>query len=229
VSKTIQATHSSAKKKTPSKSKDLEFEPFIWQPLTPQPVVGVDEVGRGCLAGRVYAAACILPEDFALEGVTDSKLISEKRREILAYEIQMRAQVCIGFAEVEEIDRLNILQASLLAMKRAVQGLGVQMGHVLVDGNQRIPQMPSEFVQTTLIKGDLRAQPIAAASIVAKVTRDNYMRELAKEFPAYGFEKHKGYSCLEHRLAIQKHGPCPYHRLTFANVREYVGVTLTSS
>jgi ribonuclease HII len=126
----------------------------------------------------------------------------------------------IGFASVEEIDTTNILKASLLAMKRAILQLGVKGGHVLVDGNQRIPDLLG-FEQTTIIKGDRRATPIAAASIVAKVTRDQYMSDLAEKFPAYGFAQHKGYSTQAHKNLISQHGPCPEHRKTFAGVREH--------
>ncbi len=197
------------------------FEVFDWRAVRPAPVIGVDEVGRGCLAGSVYVAAVILPNDFSVSGVTDSKLLSEKRRSELAKEIRAVAQVCVAFADVDEIAKINILQATFLAMRRAIAGLKVKGGHVLVDGNQKIPRLPSGFRQTTLVKGDLRATPIGAASIVAKVARDHYMTELAVRIPGYGFEKHKGYASSEHRLAIQRLGPCPQHRRLFAGVREY--------
>ncbi|MES2857240.1 MAG: ribonuclease HII [Bdellovibrionota bacterium] len=193
---------------------------FAWRKLDSGPIIGVDEVGRGCLAGPVFAAAVILPEDFGVRGITDSKLLSEERRDILAERIHASAHVGIGFASVGEIDRLNILQASFLAMRRAIENLGVQAGHVIVDGNQRIPQLEG-FLQTPVIKGDLRAMPIGAASIVAKVTRDGLMKKLAERYPHYGFASHKGYSVPEHVKAIQKHGPCVHHRSTFAGVREY--------
>ncbi len=200
------------------------YEPFDWKQLVPQPVIGVDEVGRGCLAGPVFAAAVILPADFSLVGVTDSKLLSEARREKLAVQIHDVAMVGIGFASVGEVDRLNILGATFTAMRRAIENLMAGMspgtGHVLVDGNQRIQGLEG-FRQTTLIKGDLRAQPIAAASIVAKVARDNLMKNLGEKYPLYGFEKHKGYGSPTHLAAIQKHGPCSQHRSTFAGVREY--------
>lgn len=198
-----------------------DLSPFDWKGLRPSPVIGVDEVGRGCLAGPVFAAAVILPDDFSIEGVTDSKLISEPRREKLAELIQSNAEIGIGFASVGEIDRLNILQATFLAMRRAIENLGVGMGHVLVDGNQRIPNLDEGFLQTTVVKGDLRATPIGAASIVAKVTRDRLMRTLAGKFPNYGFERHKGYASAIHLEAIQKYGPCVQHRSTFAGVREH--------
>jgi ribonuclease HII len=213
----------SAKKSGPRKitraSLKLTFEPFNWQLLMPSPVIGVDEVGRGCLAGPVFAAAVILPADFHVKGVTDSKLLSEARREVLSAEIHACAQVGIGIASVGEVDRLNILGATFVAMRRAIENLGIGSGHVLVDGNQRIPAIEA-YRQTTLIKGDLRATPVAAASIVAKVARDTFMRRLAEKHPEYGFEKHKGYGAPIHLEAIRKHGPCVHHRSTFAGVRE---------
>jgi ribonuclease HII len=211
-------------KRAKIKSTKHVYEPFDWKLLTPQPVIGVDEVGRGCLAGPVFAAAVILPADFSLEGVTDSKLLSEARREKLALQIHDVARVGIGFASVGEIDRLNILGATFTAMRRAIENLMAGMppgtGHVLVDGNQRIQGLEG-FRQSTLIKGDLRAQPVAAASIVAKVARDNLMKSLGEKYPVYGFEKHKGYGSPNHLAAIQKYGPCSQHRSTFAGVREY--------
>ena len=207
-----------AKKKTAAKD---ELPKIIWNEYSPKPVIGVDEVGRGCLAGPVYAAAVIFKSDKLSDVVTDSKLISEPRREELAELILKEHQVGIGYATVEEIDELNILQASLLAMKRAIEQLGVKGGHVLVDGNQKIPGLTG-FKQTTVIKGDLRAAPISAASIVAKVTRDRLMKELGVKFPLYGFEAHKGYSTLVHKDAIVAHGPCDFHRKSFSGVKEYV-------
>lgn len=210
------------KKKSSALKKLLkEFPPFDHSHLK-GPIIGVDEVGRGCLAGRVYAAAVILPQNFTHDGITDSKLIPEVRRTQIAAEIRNVAQVCVAFAEVEEIDEINILKASLLAMKRAVEGLGVESGTVLVDGNQKIPQLGKSFEQITLIKGDLRAKPVGAASIVAKVERDQEMIRLAKDYPQYGFEGHKGYASESHRKAIQEFGPCPVHRKTFGCVKEFV-------
>jgi ribonuclease HII len=202
-----------------------EYLPFEWKDIGPSPVIGVDEVGRGCLAGPVFAAAVILPIDFLLKcpelsEITDSKLLSEARREALAELIHVHGTIGIGFASVGEIDRINILQASFLAMKRAIENLGVLGGHVLVDGNMRIPRLEG-FEQTPLIKGDFRATPIGAASIVAKVTRDRLMKTLAVKYPVYGFEKHKGYGAPVHLKAIQEFGPCVHHRSTFAGVREH--------
>ena len=192
--------------------------------FAPAPIVGVDEVGRGCLAGPVYAGAVCLRSDDSLLLLTDSKLLSEKRRDEIAPLILNSHWVGIGSASVEEIDELNILQASLLAMKRAVEELEKQMGfsagHVLVDGNQKIPDLKRP--QTTLVKGDLRCLPISAASIVAKVARDQLMRDLAEKFPVYGFEKHKGYGCKTHRDAIATHGPSVWHRQSFRGVKEHL-------
>lgn len=197
------------------------FDVFEWTHLIPSPVIGVDEVGRGCLAGPVFAGAVIISPGGTGSVYTDSKLLSANRRENLAAEIREVHRVGIGFATVEEIDKLNILRASLLAMERAVLALGVTSGHLLVDGNQKIPGLGA-FAQTTLVKGDLRAQPIAAASIVAKVTRDRLLTEMEEQYPHYGFSKHKGYSTLEHKKAIILHGPCAIHRRTFAGVREHL-------
>ncbi len=231
-----------------------EFERFDWQALSPHPVIGVDEVGRGCLAGPVYAAAAIIPlqhvKALAKLGVTDSKLLTSEKRESMSIEIQKCCFVGVGFATSDEIDTINILQASFLAMRRALRELqtrlgttsfegapfGLNSGHILIDGNQRIPMLGTAcegdsaadaqgfamVAQTTLIKGDLRALPIAAASIVAKVTRDQMMRDAALEFPEYGFEGHKGYAAVTHREAIAKHGPSRIHRKTFSGVREFL-------
>ncbi|QDK45431.1 ribonuclease HII [Bdellovibrio sp. ZAP7] len=209
-----------AKKATKPK-KNLDLPKVEWRDFSPTPVIGVDEVGRGCLAGPVYAAAVIFESEDLQDLVTDSKLLSEERREELAILIKAKHKVGIGSASVEEIDELNILQASLLAMKRAIEALGVTSGHVLVDGNQKIPNL-NGFHQTTVIKGDLRVAPISAASIVAKVTRDNLMKDLGVKFPVYGFEGHKGYSTPVHKQSIVEHGPCDHHRKSFAGVKEYV-------
>jgi len=196
------------------------FEPFPWESVTPSPIIGVDEVGRGCLAGSVYAAAVILGDSYP-KGLTDSKKLSAKKRKEFSLEILETCEVSLGFATVDEIGEINILQASLLAMKRAVLGLGVQGGHILVDGNQKIPGM-SGWAQTTVIKGDLRALPIAAASIVAKVTRDEEIADLATTYPGYGLETHKGYATKAHKAAIAELGPTPIHRTTFAGVKEFL-------
>lgn len=202
------------------------LEPIDWRSFcTKDPdykIIGVDEVGRGCLAGPVYASAVSFNSDILSDLVTDSKLLSEKRRTELSIEIQKHHHVGLGFATVEEIDELNILQASLLAMKRAVESLGLKYGHLLIDGNQKIPNMAKEFQQTTVIKGDLRVSLISAASIVAKVTRDELMKNLGVEFPHYGFEAHKGYSTVVHKKSIAEHGPCIWHRKSFSGVKEFV-------
>ena len=196
------------------------YEPYLWRELSLQPVIGVDEVGRGCLAGPVYAAAVIIPDGFDTHGLTDSKKISAQRRDELAKKIHAGCMVSLGFATVQEIDEINILQASLLAMKRAVDGLKQEQAFVIVDGNQKIPQL--KFQQETIIKGDFRAEPIAAASIVAKVYRDNLMKDLAQAHPGYGLEGHKGYATKVHKEAIAQLGPTPIHRATFAGVKEHL-------
>lgn len=187
----------------------------------PDPVrsAGVDEVGRGPLAGPVVAAAVILPASRA-RGLADSKKLSARRREALAEEIRSTA-LCwgLGRAEVEEIDALNILRASHLAMQRAVAALDVVPEMLLVDGNL----LPSFAVPAVaLIKGDDRVQEISAASIIAKVARDQEMVALAEKYPGYGFERHKGYGTAEHRAALKRLGPTPIHRRSFAPVREAI-------
>lgn len=217
-----------AKKKTPAQKRKsaLALPDVAWRDFTPLPIIGVDEVGRGCLAGPVYAAAVILKSDVGVTDFTDSKLISEIRREELATLILKEHYVGIGSASVEEIDEINILNASLLAMKRAIAQLKVKVGHVVVDGNKKIPKLRG-FEQTTVIKGDLRVPPISAASIVAKVTRDRLMKELSAKYPKYGFEEHKGYSTPDHKERIVLHGPCLLHRRTFAGVKEHLALETT--
>lgn len=212
--------------KSSSKKKSVEpaLEPIDWTQFGPGLIVGVDEVGRGCLAGPVYAAAVVLKSNDLCEHLTDSKLLSEKRREELAPKIEQAHWSSVAFATVEEIDELNILQASLLAMKRAIIDLEKKMGqpvaHVLVDGHMRIPDLQRK--QTPIVKGDLRCAPISAASIVAKVSRDTLMKEIGSRFPTYGFEKHKGYASPVHRKAIAEIGPIlTIHRRSFGGVKEY--------
>jgi ribonuclease HII len=181
-------------------------------------IAGVDEVGRGPLAGAVIAGAVILDPLRPIAGLTDSKLLTEKKREQLFVEIQANALAwAIGRAEVDEIDTINILQASLVAMQRAVAALTVQPHHVLVDGNKA-----PKFVcpATAIIKGDLTEPAISAASIIAKVTRDREMVELDRQYPMYGFAAHKGYGTKLHLTALQEHGPCVLHRRSFAPVRD---------
>ena len=176
-------------------------------------ICGVDEAGRGPLAGDVYAAAVILDDDTLIEYLNDSKKISETRREKLYSEIIEKAKAyCIATASVEEIDRMNILEATMLAMKRAVEGLGIKPDLALIDGN-RLPELecPAEFV----IKGDANSASIAAASVLAKVARDRYMKRIAEEYPQYCFEKHKGYGTALHREMLLKYGASDIHRKTF--------------
>jgi len=180
-------------------------------------IAGVDEAGRGPLAGPVMAAAVILHPDRPIAGLADSKELSPKRREALYIQIVERAQAyAVGRAEVAEIDRLNILQATLLAMSRAVQALQVIPAIVWVDGNQA-PRLPMPV--RTLIQGDRDGGPISAASILAKVSRDREMARLAALYPDYGFERHQGYPTAAHLAALLRHGPSPIHRLSFAPVR----------
>lgn len=174
---------------------------------------GVDEAGRGPLAGPVCAAAVILPRDIDIPGLNDSKKLSEKQRESL-YDIIIRESLSYGiaFSTVEEIEQLNILQATFLAMNRAISQLSLKPELALIDGNRSTGiDMPSQCV----VKGDSRCADIAAASILAKVTRDRYMYELAQEYPQYHFEKHKGYGTKLHYEAIREYGPSPVHRMSF--------------
>jgi ribonuclease HII len=182
-------------------------------------VAGIDEAGRGPLAGPVVAAAVILPEDFDLSGLNDSKQLSEKQRNRLYPLIYAQAlAVGVGVSRVEEIDRINILQATLLGMMRAVQRLPVSPDFLLVDG---ITPVPLGIEQKTIKKGDSRSLSIAAASVVAKVVRDRIMVAYDRLFPEYGFAMHKGYGSEHHRAAVAKYGPCVCHRRTFAGVREH--------
>lgn len=176
-------------------------------------ICGTDEAGRGPLAGEVYAAAVILPRGLEIEGLNDSKKISEKKREMLFDIITENALAyAVKSASVEEIDSLNILAASQLAMKRAVEALSVRADLVLVDGNVA-REFPCDAV--TVIKGDAKSPNIAAASILAKVSRDRYCMEMDRQYPQYGFARHKGYPTKEHRELVKKFGPCPLHRKTF--------------
>ena len=177
-------------------------------------VCGIDEAGRGPLAGPVHAAAVILPIGLEIEGLNDSKKLSEKKREQLFDVICEKAiDYSIGVATEKEIDEINILNATFLAMHRAVEGLKIKPDYALIDGNQ-YPKIP--FVaEETVVKGDAKSMSIAAASILAKVSRDRFMLEKAKEYPEYCFEKHKGYGTKVHYEAIKEFGPSPIHRLTF--------------
>ena len=177
-------------------------------------VCGVDEAGRGPLAGPVCAAAVILKEDTVIEGLNDSKKISEKKREALFDVIKEKAVAyCIAFGTVEEIETVNILEATFLAMNRAIEGLQIPADFALVDGN-RVPKgikIPCD----TVVKGDSKSCSIAAASILAKVTRDRLMLEFDEKYPEYNFKKHKGYGTKEHTDLILEYGPCEIHRLSF--------------
>ncbi len=183
-------------------------------------LAGVDEAGRGPLAGPVVAAAVILDDLHPIRGLADSKTLSPRRREALFDEIRARALCCcVASASAQEIDQLNILQATLLAMRRAVEGLRLLPHRVVVDGN-RVPvlRMPVAAV----VKGDAKLAAISAASILAKVHRDRLCLELEGRFPGYGFAGHKGYPTAEHLAALQRQGPCAEHRLSFAPVRAAV-------
>ena len=176
-------------------------------------ICGVDEAGRGPLAGPVYAAAVILPEHLEIPGLDDSKKLTDKRRRELMPIIKEQAIAYgIGFATEQEIDEINILQATFLAMERAIAQLEGKADFALIDGNREkdfgIPVM-------TVVKGDSRSANIAAASVLAKVSRDEYMEEVAKDYPQYGFEIHKGYGTKAHYEALRTYGHCPLHRLTF--------------
>lgn len=181
------------------------------------PIAGVDEAGRGPLAGPVYAAAVILHPQRPIPGIGDSKKLSPRRRDALELEIQSRALAwAVAFASAEEIDRLNILQASLLAMRRAVARLDPRPARVLVDGN-RLTDFGCEA--QAIVGGDGSVAAIGAASILAKVARDRRMMELDWQYPGYGFAGHKGYPTAAHREALHRLGPCPEHRRSFAPVR----------
>lgn len=176
-------------------------------------ICGIDEAGRGPLAGAVYTAAVVLPEDAFIDGLNDSKKLSEKKREALFEEIKATAvSYCIATASAAEIDGLNILGATMLAMKRAFDGLSVKPDYALIDGN-RMPELG--ITAETVVKGDFRSASIAAASILAKVSRDRYMKELDEKYPEYKFAQHKGYGTALHYEMIKQYGFCPEHRRSF--------------
>lgn len=178
-----------------------------------QVICGVDEAGRGPLAGPVCAAAVILPKHLEIPGLTDSKKLSDKKRRELFPLIQEQAVAYgIGFASEREIDEINILQATFLAMKRALARLNGQADFALIDGNR---ETDFGLPVKTVVKGDSLSANIAAASVLAKVSRDDVMLELAKQYPAYGFDVHKGYGTRAHYAALEAYGPCPIHRMTF--------------
>ncbi|WP_009962007.1 ribonuclease HII [Verrucomicrobium spinosum] len=184
-----------------------------------QVVAGVDEAGRGPLAGPVSVAAVILPDDFTHAELHDSKQLTELRRERIYDELMGRADVlwCHVMVEVDEIDRINILQATRMGMRRAVQGLSMLPHAVLIDGTP-VPDFP--VPHRALVKGDALSLSIAAASVIAKVARDRLMRQAALDYPVYGFDQHKGYGTPEHLEALRRHGPCPLHRRSFSPVSQ---------
>jgi ribonuclease HII len=183
----------------------------------PKYTVGIDEAGRGPLAGPVVAAAVILDFERPINGLGDSKTISAKRRSVLAAEVMKYAHVGIGIAEPEEIDRVNILQATMIAMRRACQQLSIRPDLALIDGN-RVPDGLGCDAEA-IIKGDAKEASIGAASIIAKTVRDALMLQAAIRFPDYGFDGHKGYPSAQHRAVLQRLGPCPIHRMSYAPVR----------
>ncbi|MDC3263027.1 ribonuclease HII [Pelagibacterales bacterium] len=179
------------------------------------PIIGVDEVGRGPLAGPVISAAIILNKEKIPEGVNDSKKLSKKKREVINEELISQHSFAIGIASVEEIDKINILQASLLAMKRAVLNLNIKPQTILVDGN-KLPDL--EYNMYPIIKGDSKSISIAAASIIAKVYRDKLMQDLSLQYPGYYWEKNSGYGTKQHLLALNNLGVTPIHRKSFAPI-----------
>lgn len=198
---------------------------FAWD--VPGLIAGVDEAGRGPLAGPVVAAAVILDDLKPIKGLADSKQLSATRRAALFDEIRAKALCCcVAQASVEEIDTLNILQATMLAMRRAVAGLRLKPAKVLVDGN-RLP--PLDVLAEAIVQGDAKVQAISAASILAKVTRDRMLDELHLQHPHYGFDRHKGYGTAQHLQALREHGPLPAHRRTFAPVAQALGLKAAGS
>jgi len=188
-----------------------------------QSVGGLDEVGRGPLAGPVVAACVILEENCDYSSFVDSKIINAEKRSRLYKELQNNgARIGIGIVSEADIDRINILQASLLAMKKAVLAMSLQPDFLLVDGNQPIPMTTP---QQTLVKGESKSASIAAASIVAKVVRDELMDRYHLQYPQYNFQQNRGYPTLEHRQAIKTHGPCAIHRQSFKCVKEFIAKT----
>ena len=202
--------------KSPLKAAPTQQVAFVWD--LPGLMAGVDEAGRGPLAGPVVAAAVILDDLNPIKGLADSKKLTPARREKLYDEIRAKALCCsIAQASVEEIDEINILQATLLAMRRAVEGLRLKPAKVLVDGNQ-LPRL--DVLAEAIVRGDATVPAISAASILAKVTRDRWCAELDAQYPQYGFAGHKGYGTAEHLAALKKHGACPQHRKTFSPVTQ---------
>lgn len=185
--------------------------------------VGVDEAGRGPLAGPVVVAAVWLPADFDVVGIDDSKKLTRSQRAGLEVRIVASAMFSVEFADVEEVDRLNVLHATMAAMARAVSALSLPEMRPLIDGNRVPPGVSGEAV----IRGDARFACIAAASILAKSARDRFMTQASKEFPEYGFERHFGYGTADHLEALRRHGPCPIHRRSFEPVRSLEQLCLT--
>ncbi|BBC39741.1 TPA: ribonuclease HII [Photobacterium damselae] len=197
-----------------------ELEPFVYPKANL--IAGVDEVGRGPLVGAVVTAAVILDPNNPIEGLTDSKKLSEKKRNALFDEIKEKALAwSLGRCEADEIDELNILQATMVAMQRAVAGLNITPDFVLIDGN-KTPELP--MPAQAVVKGDLRVAEISAASILAKVTRDREMDELDAQYPQFGFAKHKGYPTKAHFAALEEHGVIEQHRKSFKPVKRILGL-----
>lgn len=197
----------------------LEYEKKLYE-LGYEFVAGVDEAGRGPLAGPVYAAAVILPKGVIIDGVNDSKKLTEKKREELFDKIiETAVSYAIVSVDEKEIDKINILNASMKAFSLALDNLSQKPDFALLDGN-RAPELSIPF--EAVVKGDAKSQSIAAASILAKVSRDRYITEMDKVYPQYGFAKHKGYPTKDHKEAVAKFGPSPIHRLTFKGVSEHV-------
>lgn len=187
------------------------LKPHLYEGLVE---AGCDEAGRGCLAGSVFAAAVILPAGYDNAALNDSKKLTERQRYALREQIMADAEAwAVGEVTPEEIDRINILKASFLAMHRALDRLKVRPEAVIVDGNRFVPYRDLPY--TTVVKGDGKYQAIAAASILAKTFRDDYMKSLHREYPCYGWDGNKGYPTVEHRRAIREHGVSPYHRMSY--------------
>lgn len=193
---------------------NLEFEKKIW--AKGRIPAGIDEAGRGPLAGPVVAAAVVLPDDCKIDGLDDSKKLSPSKRQTIFDEIKKVAiSYAVAIVEPGEIDRINILQAALLAMEMSVKKLTTKPDYLLIDGNQKTSLL---LIQETIVKGDSKSCSIAAASILAKVTRDTIMEEYHSIYPEYNFKNHKGYPTKEHYQALREYGPCPIHRKTFRGV-----------
>ncbi|OHD13679.1 MAG: ribonuclease HII [Spirochaetes bacterium GWD1_27_9] len=195
------------------------MDEILFEKYSGQIIVGIDEAGRGPLAGRVYAGAVILDKNNDIKGLDDSKKLSAEKRTFLYNEIKSKALAYgIGFATNEEVDNINILQATFLAMQRALDQIKVKFDYVLVDGNKYPFQIPGEAI----VKGDSKIEAIMAASILAKVERDLFMDEMDSIYPQYQFKQHKGYPTKLHIDLIKKYGPSPIHRRTFKGVKEYI-------